>query len=279
MGCLQPQKGIAMKSKLLAFKLVCLILWVNESCSGQSLLLADTAAASRSRSHLAYESNLGDSILYFQGFSVIYSYKYNLPRYVFHRLTADQIVSNDQRPPVKRRNSFSPYELPNGRLTTTNVDFKGSGYDRGHMVPAGDFVWNKELKDETFTYANINPQTPSLNRGIWANMEGRIRNKVVSYSEDAYIVTGAIFNPACLDKIGPNGICVPVSYFKIVFFPSKEMMFAFLFDNTIDNYLGDLRDFQVSVDFLERITGEDFFDLLDDQKESVMEGIIIGFDE
>lgn len=245
----------------------------------QTLKIGEGNKDTVGRKHLAFESNKGDSILYFKGYSVIFSYSYNLPRYVFNLLTVDQIVSDETRPPVKRSSSFYPYTLPNGTLSATNADYSKSGYDRGHMVPAGDFVWNKELKDETFHYVNINPQIPTLNRGIWANLENRIRDKVLKLSEDAYVVTGVVFNPEYREQIGPNGMCVPVSFFKIVYFEKRKQMFAFMFDNTIERFVGDITDFQVTVDFIEQITGEDFFDLLDDVIEAKMESVILKFNE
>ena len=56
-------------------------------------------------------------------------------------------------------------------------------------------------------------------------------------------------------------------------------MFAFLFDNTVDNYEGNIAEFQVSVNFIEQITREDFFDLLDDEIEEKMESEIISFND
>ena len=245
----------------------------------QSLKIGNGIKDIPNRKHLAFESNKSDSILYYQGYTVIFIYKYNLPRFVFEFLTVDQLTLDSTRTTAKRSSSFYPTTLPNGKLSATNRDYLKSGYDRGHMVPAGDFVWNKELKDETFFYTNINPQTPALNRGIWANLENRIRDNVIKHSENAYVVTGAIFNPACLDRIGPDSLCVPVSYFKIVYFEKRKTMFAFLFSNTLDRFEGDIKDFQVSVDFIEQITGEDFFDLLDDQIENKMESTIINFND
>lgn len=258
--------------------IICTICFANLGFS-QTLRIGNGLKNIPNRKHLAFESNKGDSILYYQGYSVIFSYTYKLPRYIFNLLTVDQLTLNATRLPAKRSNSFYPKTLPNGKLSSTNADYLKSGYDRGHMVPAGDFVWNKELKDETFFYTNINPQTPALNRGIWANLESRIRDNVMKHSESAYIVTGAIFNPACLDKIGPNSLCVPVSYFKIVYFESRKTMFAFLFDNTVDRYEGDITDFQVSVDFIEQTTREDFFDLLDDEIETKMESVVVKFND
>lgn len=229
--------------------------------------------------HMLFESNLGDSIVHMNGYSVIFNYRYRLPNYVFNQLTVDQLVSDESRPPVKRSNSFYPYQLPNGSSSATNSDYSKTGYDRGHMVPAGDFVWNRELKDETFYHININPQKPGLNRGIWANLEARIRDRVMRDREDAHVVTGVIFSPECREKIGTRGMCVPVSFFKLVYFPKSNRMYAFLFDNTVDSFQGDIRDFQISVDLIEQITGEDFFDLLDVGLQAKLESVILRFDD
>ena len=268
-----------MKLKLYYHNIILFAFLLSQLGFAQTLSIRKGDKDTVSRKHLTYESNKGDSILYFKGYSVIFSYAYNLPRYVFNLLTVDQLISNENRPPVKRSNSFYPYTLPNGTLSATNADYSKSGYDRGHMVPAGDFVWNKELKDETFYYVNINPQIPTLNRGIWANLEKRIRDKVLKLSEDAYVVTGVVFNPDCKEQIGSNGMCVPVAFFKIVYFEKQKQMFAFMFDNTIERYVGDITDFQVTVDFIEQITGEDFFDLLDDVIEDKIESVNVKFNE
>lgn len=276
---MQHLKNTVMKLRLFLLSvIVCAICFATTGFS-QSLIIGDGLKDAPNRKHVAFESNKSDSILYYQGYTVIFSYTYNLPRFIFELLTVDQLTLDSTRTTAKRSSSFFTTTLPNGKLSATNADYSKSGYDRGHMVPAGDFVWNKELKDETFLYTNINPQTPALNRGIWANLENRIRDNVVKHSENAYVVTGAIFNPACLDKIGPDSLCVPVSYFKIAYFEARKIMFAFLFDNTVDRYEGEITDFQVSVDFIEQITGEDFFDLLDDETEGKMESVVIKFND
>ena len=277
--CLQPQESTVMRFRQFVPKIIICAILQSHFGSAQVLKISEVEDDSIIRNNLVFESNRGDSILYFKGYSVIYSYTYNLPQYVFNIITVDQLISSVGRPAVKRRTTFMPYILPNGIQSATNEDYYKSGYDRGHMVPAGDFVWNKELKDETFYYVNINPQIPTLNRGVWANLESRIREKVLKYSESAYVVTGAIFNPEYREQIGPKGMCVPVAFFKIVYFEKREKMFAFMYDNTIENYFGNINDFQVTVDFLEKITEEDFFDLLNDDLEVKLESIIENFND
>lgn len=268
-----------MKSMQLLIKLIIFIVCISNIGLAQTLHISEGPKDTSRNVHLAFESNRGDSILYYQGYAVIYSYTYNLPRYVFHSLTVDQLTLDSTRIKVKRSNSFRPATLPNGTLSAKNSDYYKSGYDRGHMVPAGDFVWNKELKDETFYYTNINPQKAVLNRGIWMNLENNIRRKVLEYSENAYVVTGAIFNSKCEERVGPDSLCVPDAYFKILYFESKKSMFAFLFDHTVNQYLGEITDFQVTVDEIEKITGEDFFDLLDDDLEAILESVILKFND
>lgn len=180
----------------------------------QNLVLNNTVPT-QARKYLRFESNLGDSILYYHGFSVVYSYEYNLPKYLFSILTPSQVLLDSFHLPAKRKNIYSPEELPNGSFSATNSDYYKSGYDRGHMVPAGDFVWNQELKDETFTYTNINPQKASMNRGIWNDLEKSLREKVIDCHEDVYVITGVTFNSDLSDAIGPNGLCVPVAFLRL----------------------------------------------------------------
>lgn len=227
--------------------------------------------------HLAFENNVGDSIVKFDGYAVIYSFRHRLPLYTFHKLSKDQIVIKGNSALAPRSSSFRRWLFTN-TSSAGKADYKKSGYDRGHMVPAGDFVWNSRLKDETFWYINVNPQSPNLNQGIWAHLENEIRQLVILSGTPIFVITGVVFSPIPNERIGPNSIEVPVSFFKIIYSPENATMAAFLFDNKIDVYNGHLRDFQVTVDFIESITGEDFFDLLDDQLQTNLESSIIPFD-
>lgn len=226
--------------------------------------------------HLAYESDALDDFLSYGGFVVRLDERRSLPLFTIHRLTPDAITLRGG-PAARRRSTFRVVDLDNGNLSATDRDYEQSGYDRGHLVPAGDFVWNQGAKDETFTYTNVAPFNPNLNRGAWAQLESALRERVRTLQEDAYVVTGALF----LDgktRIGPNELEVPSHYFKLAYFPEHGSMFAFLFDNTIADYFGRLSDFQTTVDFIERMTGEDFYDALHDDCEGVLESMRAPFD-
>lgn len=226
--------------------------------------------------NLVFESNEGDSLIRYTGYSVLYSYRRKLPLFTFNTIFPYQLETVGKIP-ATRSNRFIPVKLPNGTYSASNVDYYKSGYDRGHMVPAGDFSWDQKLKDETFLYTNINPQSPNLNRGIWANLENAVRNEVLKKQEHVHVITGVVFEELFPTKIGPDSLLVPFAFFKILYFPQKGNMLAFLFDNTIEQYLGNLSDFQVTVDFLEVITGEDFFDKLPNSLENTLESTITPF--
>lgn len=243
----------------------------------QEILLVNNKPVS-TYEHLVYESNEGDSVVRLAGYAAIFSFTQRLPLYTFHKLSKDQLEASSRRVVAKRSTSFRPWRFSNTRLSATNGDYAKSGFDRGHMVPAGDFVWNQTLKDETFFHINVNPQMPNLNRGIWAFLENEIRKFVLATGQDVLVVTGVVFTKESNRYyIGPNRLQVPSVFFKMLYFPNTSNAYAFMFDNTIQHFEGNLSDFQVTVDFIEYITGEDFFDLMDDEKEKVFESHILPF--
>jgi endonuclease G len=71
-----------------------------------------------------------------------------------------------------RTNDFrEDYKVTTGSASLS--DFKGSGYDRGHLAPAGDMKWSSTAMSESFYMSNMSPQKPGFNRGIWKKLESR----------------------------------------------------------------------------------------------------------
>ena len=81
-------------------------------------------------------------------------------------------------------------DVPKPRVN--NYDYKGSGWSRGHMCPAGDNKWNRDAMYETFLYSNVCPQHPRLNSGDWNEIEMACRRWAEKYG-DVYIVCGPVF--------------------------------------------------------------------------------------
>ena len=97
------------------------------------------------------------------------------------------------------------------------ADYRRSGYDRGHMTPSGDMP-DEIAQEQSFSLANIVPQTPRLNRGVWERIEAATR-ALATRDGEAYVVTGAAFQGQQLQSIGPDGVLVPSSTWKAVYDP------------------------------------------------------------
>ena len=147
-------------------------------------------------------------------------------------------------------------------------DYKGSGYDRGHLAPAGDMKISFTSMSESFFMSNISPQNRSFNRGGWKKLESLVR--VWAKKNKIFITTAGVLNDNDLKKIGSkNSVSVPREFYKLIYMPSENKMIAFLMPNQKIN--GQLKDYVVSVDKVEDLTGIDFYSELDDVLEEKLE--------
>ena len=147
-----------------------------------------------------------------------------------------------------------------------------SGYDRGHLCPAADMKLNNTSMKESFYMSNMSPQAPSFNRGIWAKLENLVRRWALQRN-GVYVVTGPLLNKSC--GIVNQKITVPCAYYKIIFKQTAKGMeaIAFLLPNAGSAQL--LMEFVVSIDYLETLTGIDFFASLPDKQEAKFESIVL----
>ena len=145
--------------------------------------------------------------------------------------------------------------------------YQGSGFDRGHLAPAADFKLNQTAMSETFFMSNMSPMTPSFNRGIWSNLEDKVRENALSLG-GVYVVTGPVLTNNC-GTIG-GGISVPCSFYKIIFKEgSNPKMIGFLLSNTGSSL--PLKNFIAPVDQIQKLTNLDFFHTLKDDLEGSLE--------
>ncbi|NDV60094.1 DNA/RNA non-specific endonuclease [Bacteroides sp. 519] len=211
-----------------------------------------------------------EQIIQHTGFTVSYSEKHRQPYWVSYELTADKT-----RGEHKRTNQFVYDPQVNGASAHTS-DYSRSGYDRGHMAPAGDMKWSKQAMNECFYLSNICPQHPDLNHQSWNVLENRARNWAVSDSA-IIIICGPIIHDTCR-KIGTNKVSVPDGFFKVILSPyvSPPQAIGFLFKNK--KSVDDLRNYAVPVDSVEVVTGLDFFHQLPDSIEAAIEAEVnIGY--
>lgn len=169
---------------------------------------------------------------------------------------------------LKRGDFEDDMDMPSPK--GTKADYYNSGYDRGHLCPAGDNKWNQKAMDECFLMTNMCPQTHALNAGIWNSIEQQCRTWAKKYGK-VYIVCG----PICLNKqhrkLGKNKVVVPDAFFKVILRTGKNpQAIGFICRNQGATGL-QKKDFVNSVDEVERITGYDFFSKLPDNIEKKIE--------
>ncbi|GAB4124869.1 MAG: hypothetical protein OHK0045_02700 [Raineya sp.] len=204
-----------------------------------------------------------DEIIKHNYFTLAYVEEYEQARWVAYKLTSKNLERNVNR--------ADEHFYPDNKVSTGSAlpqDYAGSGYDRGHLAPAGDFTGNAKMMRETFAMSNMSPQHPLCNRETWRLLEERVR----FWGEkkgDLYIVTGPIFKPN-MPTIGKrNKIAVPPAYYKIIFSYKEMRAIAFIVPNV--NKKENYRQYQVSIRQVEKETGLDFFHLLPDDLEEQIE--------
>lgn len=183
-------------------------------------------------------------------YSFCYEEDHEVASWTAHDLTVKSISG-----PQKRTDNFRvDKKVPTGSATLE--DYKYSGYDRGHLVPAGDMKLNRKSMSETFFLSNMAPQVAGFNRGVWNRIEKLTRKWAKAYN-GVFVITGAVLEKG-LPVIG-RGVSIPRYFYKIVFdnHTKSPRMIAFLIENKSSR--SHLKEFVVNVDEVERITGIDFF--------------------
>jgi len=163
--------------------------------------------------------------LCFQGFAVLSSGITKTPLWSAEHLTRGNIESARHQ---ERVNIFhEESRLPFADRATLD-DYKRSGFDRGHMSPSGDMP-DAASQAESFSLANMIPQNPNNNRGLWEGVESAVRD-LASEDGEIYVVTGPIFRGATLQRL--NGrVVIPTNIFKAVYNPRRRGAGVYLVDN------------------------------------------------
>lgn len=189
-----------------------------------------------------------------------------LPNWVAWRLTADHVNGTAKRKDA----AFTPDDRIDEAHCVTTYDYMRSGYDRGHLCPAGDNKWSKEAMEQCFLMTNICPQDHGLNIGDWNEMESQCRRWAEKYGE-IYIVCGPILFKGKHKRIGKaHKVVVPEAFFKVVLCLEGEPKgIGFIYRNEDGNR--PKGDYVNTIDQVERITGLDFFPTLPDGVEKNVE--------
>lgn len=186
-------------------------------------------------------------------FQVKYLTQQRLPKYVRYVLTGSNLR--------KRRATRSDRFQLDSMLIELNIqpvlphDYFGSGYDRGHMAPSADFLWDQKANDESFVMSNIAPQTNRLNTGSWMQLEDKVRRWACA-EERLIVIAGPVID-SNLRKMR-SGVSIPKRFFKIVLddTPPRKAV-GFVFNNHNDS-LNSLERIKLPAATVSKLINENF---------------------
>ncbi len=200
-----------------------------------------------------------DKVIDKRGFSVGYSYEHRCAlwvSYIVSRLSVGVDIDRDDDffADSKIKSDYQVYP----------EDYKGTGYDKGHLAPYASIDFNYKSSHETFAMTNIAPQHRNLNRKAWRSLEAHIR-KWTHTKGNMVVIAGPIFSQRP-PKLGSSEMSVPHSYYKVVYSIRHQQFIGFVFPNK-NVSARDLWDHALAIDQVERITGYEFFNRLSKSKQ------------
>jgi endonuclease G len=200
-----------------------------------------------------------------RGFVVGYSETMNNPLWVSYRVFDVPNLNSGKRPSGFKVDSRTRSGISHG-------DYTHSGYDRGHMAPNYAIAtrYGDEAQLETFLMSNIIPQTPSVNRGIWKDLEMMVAKQYGRYFTEVWVITGPVFEEP-VEKL-ESGVKIPSQYYKIIADErgGELRVLAFLIESDCPPYTR-IRKRLVSINQIETLTGLDFFPDLPEEMQLQLE--------
>ena len=202
------------------------------------------------------------------GYTLSFNREHNISNWVAWTLDDKKLIERVSR----KGYNFRPDPEIDKKDAVVTQDYANSGYDRGHMCPAGDNRWSGEAMKESFYMTNICPQHPNLNGGDWHELEQACRRW--AEKDKLYIVCGPILYKKALNPPieKEHKIRVPDAFFKVILTGVEKgnpRAIGFIYKNTAGNR--PLDSYVNTIDQVERITGLDFFSALPDDIENRIE--------
>ncbi len=223
------------------------------------------------RPETRYGLPTADLFLFNRQYVVGYSFLFRQPRWAM-QLIDDQ--TKDMEDDFDRLDNFrEDLRIPE-KFRSTLEDYRGSGYDRGHLINSADKRNSKIINSETFLLSNMSPQKPNFNRKIWLDLEKAVRtlSEKDQYHE-VYSICGPLFKIGDkIEVIGANNVVVPDAYFKSILAERAKPkatgqleMWSFIIPNhKADNK--QLKDFLVPTVDVEKHAGLQIWDRLKGEK-------------
>lgn len=206
-----------------------------------------------------------------EGYAVAYDGRTRNPYWVYHKVTERQngeILSREKC-------EFLEDSLVPEHIRATKKDYRGSGYDRGHLCAAADSPTQFAL-EETFLLSNISPQDPSFNRGYWKKIEHHIRSLSKEYRA-VHVFSGPLYlsktgkngrEIVSYEVLGPSHVAVPTHFFSLIFVEQvtgKMRAKGYIVPNSPIPSETPLKNFSASIKDIEEASGVIFTHLIQEQ--------------
>lgn len=229
---------------------------------------------------LRYGAPMCDQILTGRHFTIGYSWYFRQAKWTLEIIRPLQsILIDPDFASGERMDNFRPDQRIPWRFRASLNAYKGSGFDRGHLVASADLREHNLQNSETFLLSNMSPQAPQFNRQIWRRLEEAVRD--LDEREDileTYVLTAPVFDfnkkvETIGDRVSKYGIDVPIphAFIKSVLTEDdngKFGLWTFMMDNKkLDGELGDYlvktydAEQYVGGRFWDRIAGGDMHEL------------------
>lgn len=220
---------------------------------------SDNEATNKSFNYLP--SNTTGAVYERATYTLSYAEEYEQAEWVAYVLKASDIKDTDYKRPY--------FEVDPTIITGAAHwrNYKNSGYNKGHLCPAGDRRASYDDYVDTFFTSNISPQDYDFNAGIWNRLEQKVRYWAKK-QDSLYVVTGGVLSHD-LETIGYEHVAVPKYFYKVLLSSDRKQMIGFLLPNEKSEQ--PLYNFITAVDEIEKLTGIDFFPALDDALENELE--------
>lgn len=225
------------------------------------------SVASNSLLYVAVPKDMSNEVLTNDAMTVYFNPKHHIPNCVIYELTETEVTISDS-PGAEKRKNYDYDKNPATRNSPEKWDYRGSGYDRGHMAPAMDMKWSSEAMRQCFYMTNMCPQDHDLNGGAWRLLEEKIHHWG-KRDKRLIIATGPIMGKSMKTTGKSCAVAIPEAFYKVVYAPTQGRAIGFIYPN--EPVSGSFKKRAVTVDEVERLTGLDFFPSLPDNIENALE--------
>lgn len=175
----------------------------------------------------------------------------HIPVVVSYTLTQDMLQCGQKQ---KRKDKFKA-DPQHPKTTDLLLDYKNSGFDRGHNMPAADNECNSTGMGECFYFSNMTPQPHSFNAGLWEKLEDHERDEAAAHKK-VIVVCGSLGERT---TIGPHKVVVPEKMWKVIYNTATKEYKCYLFPNS-DGLKGNFEDYGVPLNKIKEEAKVDFKD-------------------